>query len=250
MNHFHMFRLEIGNFSFLYLGLTLLKAFLASKGVNIGRGNRGPRGPGNDKKENVMKKRLKASALILALALLLGLPLAATAQEPGFCPEDGPAMMGPGPHHGLMGRLAEELELTDEQRSEIRAIVEEELPAARQRIEERVNVLLTPEQQEKLAELKANRPEKGDRGRRMGKRGRMGRGMGPGPGPRLEMMTEKLDLTDEQQAAIREILDEAAPPKRSEIREQIKSVLTPEQQEKMEELREERCERMAERRGF
>jgi len=194
--------------------------------------------------------RLKTSALMMALALLLALPLTATAQEPGICPEGDPVMMGPGPHHGLMGRLGEELGLSDEQKEEIRAIVEEELPAARQRIEERVDGLLTPEQQEKLAEMKANRPERGPRGRRMGQRGMMGRGMGPGPGARLERMAETLDLTDEQQAAISEILAEAAPPKRSEVREQIKSVLTPEQQEKMEELREERCERFAERRGF
>ncbi len=189
--------------------------------------------------------RLMKSALMMTLTLMLALPLAVMAEEPFTCPEGGPGMRGPGPHHGLMGRLGDELGLTDEQKEEIRAIVAEEMPATRQRIEERVNGLLTPEQQVKLEQLKEEQPGMMRKGK-----GRGMRGPGGHPGARLERMAETLDLTDEQQTTIRQIFDDAAPPKRLEIREQINSVLTPEQQEKMEELHEARRSRMEERRGF
>lgn len=194
--------------------------------------------------------RLKNSALIIAAAALLLVSVSAVAQEDNPCPlgrEGGPGMMGHGPHQGgLMGRLGEELGLTDEQKTAIRVIMEEEMPAARERIEERVAGVLTAEQQSALEELKADRPAQPRKGKGRSMRGPGGPG---GPGARLERMAEALELTDDQQTAIREIFAEAAPEKRAEVQEKIKTVLTPEQQEKMETMHEQRQARMSQRRG-
>ena len=65
----------------------------------------------------------------------------------------------------------------------------------------------------------------------------------------LERMTEHLDLTPDQQDQIRQILEEAVPPPRSEIHQQIREVLTPEQQEKMDRHLQERPDRMEGRKG-
>ena len=81
---------------------------------------------------------------------------------------------------------------------------------------------------------------------------------GRAPGERLKMMTEKLGLTEEQQGKIKAIIEKNMP-KAKELREdtalsqedkrakmqelrkaeveEIRAVLTPEQQEKMKELR-------------
>lgn len=199
--------------------------------------------------------RLKTSVLMISLALLLSMTGIAAAEEIQTCPkgfDGGPGMMGHGPGPmGPLGRLADELSLTDEQKAEIRAIVAEEMPAARQRIEERVSGVLTAEQQTALETLKEERPGMTRKGKGPGKgRGMRGPG-GPGepgePGARLERMAEALELTDDQKTAIGEIFAEAAPEKRADIREKIKNVLTPEQQEKMETRHQERQERMAQR---
>jgi len=198
--------------------------------------------------------RLKTSALMIAAAALLLMSVPAVADEIATCPlglGGGPGMIGQGPHQmGLMGRLGEELGLTDEQKAEIRAIVAEELPAARQRIEERVSGVLTADQQSKLEELKEDRPVMTCRGKGPGQgRGMRGPG-GPGhPGARLARMAVALELTDDQKTAVREIFTEARQQKRDEVQEQINALLTPEQQEKMETMREQRQARMAERRG-
>jgi Spy/CpxP family protein refolding chaperone len=181
--------------------------------------------------------------------MLISVP--AVADDAAPCPlglEGGPGMHGQG-HRGAgpLGRMADELGLTDEQKAEIRAIMAEEMPAARQRIEERVAGVLTEEQQARLAELKEEHP-----GMMSGRRGPgKGRGMrGPGgPGARLERMAEALDLTDEQKTAVRELFAEARQEKRDEMHEKISALLTPEQQEKLDELRSEREARMAERGG-
>ncbi len=194
--------------------------------------------------------RSMTSVVMIALALLLALPLTAAAQEPDQCPlgqGDGPGMKGQGPpQRGLLGRLGEELELTDEQKEQIQAIMAEEMPAARERIEERVAEVLTSDQQSKLEQLKEEHPAMVGKGRGRGMRGPGGPG---GPGARLERMAEALELTDDQQDAIREIIAEDRQEKRSEVQEKIDGVLTPEQQEKMEDLHEERRARMTERRG-
>lgn len=195
--------------------------------------------------------RLKNSVLMIAAVALLLVSAPAAADETTPCPlglGGGPGMMGQGLHQmGPIGRLGEELGLTDEQKAEIRAIVAEEMPATRQRIKERVSVVLTAEQQSKLEELKEDLPEMMCRGKGPGK----GRGMrGPGhPGARLARMAEMLELTDDQKTAVREIFTEARQQKRDEVHEKINALLTPEQQEKMETMREQRQARMAQRRG-
>lgn len=192
--------------------------------------------------------RLKNSILIIAaITMMLGtLPVLADDSE--TCPmgrRGGPGMGGHAPL-GPMGRVADALELTDEQKAEIRAIMDEEMPAAREKVEARVNGVLTAEQQEKLAALKAERPERPGKGRKHGMRGPGGHAPG-GPGARLERMADALELTDDQKSQMREILDRAREEHRAEMQEKIDSVLTPEQQARAEELREQRRERMGER---
>lgn len=138
------------------------------------------------------------------------------------------------------------LDLTDEQKETITALVEE----SRAKLKADIEAVLTDEQIEKLEQLREN-PLAGP--------GRPGRGF-PGVGPRgsfggpddLPPVLEVLDLTEEQQAAITEIHEkarvdaEAAETRqaRREImqaaHEEVLSILTEEQIEKLEELREKR----------
>ncbi len=193
---------------------------------------------------------LKSSVLIVALAALMIVCVPVIADDNGDCPlgpGGGPGMMGHGPGQmGPLGRLADELGLTEEQKEEIRAIVAEEMPAARERIEARVAGVLTTEQVSKLEDLKAEHPAMTRGGKGRGTRGPGGPG---GPGARLERMAEALDLTDDQKTAIGAIFAEAGEEKRAEVQRKINSVLTPEQQEKLEELHGQRQARKAERRS-
>jgi len=189
--------------------------------------------------------RLKKSVVIIPAIVMMLASFPVLADDSGTCPvgrRGGPGMGHHGPL-GSLGRVADELGLTDEQRTEIQAIMDEEMPAARERIETRVEGVLTAEQQEKLAALKAERPE------RAGRKGMRGHGGPGGPGARLERMALALELTDDQKAAIGEIFAQARDEHRAEMQEEIDSVLTPEQQAKAAELREQREERMAERFG-
>lgn len=190
--------------------------------------------------------RMKSSLLILAAIALVLASTTALADDGAACPMGGPGMIGRGHGHGPLGplgRIADELELTDEQKTEIRTIIAEEMPAARERIEERVSRVLTAEQQEKLAAQKAERQEMQGR---EGKRGMRGPG---GPGARLERMADMLELTDDQKSRLREIIARAREEHRAEMQGKIDGVLTAEQKAKAEELREQRRERMAERGG-
>ena len=67
-----------------------------------------------------------------------------------------------------------------------------------------------------------------------------GPGGRPDPAARLEMMAEKLSLTAEQKAKLKDVLAKTAE-KMKTIREseagEIKEILTPEQREKMKEMR-------------
>lgn len=174
-------------------------------------------------------------------------PLCPLTGDPAVC--DGTGPHGPrgmaGPHHRL-GRLAQALDLSEDQREAMLELMDTEREAMRERMEAALAGILTPEQQATLDELKARREERGDLDR-PGRKDRMGRrGAGGGPGRmadrRLEHMTENLDLTADQQEQIRQILEEGAPPPRSEIREKIRAVLTPEQQDLMDQHREDRPE--------
>ncbi len=186
--------------------------------------------------------------LVVALAAFSGIAWTAADEKP-VCPRSGEPVVctGDGPHgpqglaapHHQPEMMAAALDLTDEQREAMHEIMTAERDAIRQRVETALADILTPEQQEQLEEIKARRETLGDQAR-PGREGRKGR-RGPDAGDRddmaarrLEHMTEHLDLTPEQQDRIRQILEESTPPPRSETRDRIREVLTPEQQEKME----------------
>lgn len=186
-----------------------------------------------------------ALATVTAVAWTAGedRPVCPVTGEPTACTGDGPH--GPhglaGPHH-RSDLMAAALDLTEEQREAVREIIDAGRDAARVRMETALTGILTPEQLGQFGQIKARRESWGDDAGRPGRMGRMGR-TGPMGGDReemasrrLERMTAHLDLTPDQQDQIRQILEEAAPPPRSEVRDKIRAVLTPEQQEKMEQL--------------
>ncbi len=162
------------------------------------------------------------------------------------CTVDGPhGPHGPRGPHGMTGphhdpdRMAEALDLTDEQRQAMHEIMSAAREATRLQMETALSGILTPEQLDQLEELKTRRGTRGDRERsdrkgRKDKKAAKGGNREDKADHRLERMTESLDLTPEQQDQIRQILEEAAPPPRSEVQDSIREVLTPEQQEKMD----------------
>jgi len=175
-------------------------------------------------------------------------PVCPLTGEPVFCTGDGPhgarGMAGAPP---LARRMTQALDLTGDQQAAVQELMTAEREAMREQMESVLAGILTPEQQATFDELKARREERGDLDRpgrkgRMGRQGRRGAGGGPArmADRRLQHMTENLDLTTDQQEQIRQILEDGAPPLRSEIREKIREVLSPEQQELMDRHREER----------
>lgn len=195
--------------------------------------------------------------LLVTLVALTGMawtagdekPVCPRTGDPVSCTADGPH--GPrgmaDPHH-RPDRMAEALDLTDQQRDAMREIMNTAREATRLRKEAALADILTPEQLDRLEEIKARegapgdmeRPDRAGRKGRQGSKGQKGgkdqRGgdRGDTAARRLEQMTANLDLTPEQQEQIRRILEDSAPPQRSEIRDRIREVLTPEQQEKMD----------------
>ena len=196
------------------------------------------------------------------------------------------------PRGGRPGRLADALELTEDQRTQlaqlreqhreavhetmegIRAQVEagdltreearEQARTAREARRDDLDEILTPEQLQRLDELRAARQERDDgerkrSGPRMGYRRHPGRGHGPGH------LIEALDLSGDQQAqlkalreqhreSVRETMDgiraqvEAGDLTREEARDQARAareahrddlaqILTPEQLQKLDEIR-------------
>ena len=143
--------------------------------------------------------------------------------------------------------LSEKLNLTDTQKAAIEQIVAnetKEIQKIRENSRKQINAVLTPEQQKEFAEIK------GDARQRM---------MRERAGNRLEMLAEKLNLTEAQTAAIKPIFAAEAndikavwqdntlskEQKQSKIadirksaKEKINTILTPEQQAKFAELKE------------
>lgn len=155
-----------------------------------------------------------------------------------------------------MRRMGAELNLTDAQHAQIRAIMQEHRASRGERgargqgrgeIHERIQAVLTPEQRARSAELRrAHAAERIDR--------------------RIEHMTERLSLTGQQQQQVRGILNHSASQRRAlmeqgrldgtspreamrALREgtgaQIRSVLNSEQAAQMDEMRARRSERGA-----
>lgn len=182
-------------------------------------------------------------------------PVCPLTGEPVFCTGDGPhgarGMAGAPP---LARRMAQALDLTEDQQAAMQELMTAEREVMRERMETALAGILTPEQQVTFDELKARRESWGG----MERPGRMGRGQqgrrAAGGGParmaerRLQHMTENLDLTVDQQEQIRQIIEEGAPPPRNQVREKIREVLTPEQRALMDQHRRQRPE-MAGRQG-
>jgi Spy/CpxP family protein refolding chaperone len=195
--------------------------------------------------------KLKGTLILIllpALAAFSGLawtaadekPVCPLTGEPAVCTADGPhGPHGPAAPYHQPERMAAALDLTDEQREALHEIMSAERDAIRQRVETALTGILTPEQLEQLDEIKARRESRGEMDR-PGRKGRKSRksmrdgDRGDMAARRLERMTEELDLTPEQQDRIRQILEESAPPPRTGTRDRIREVLTPGQQEKMD----------------
>jgi len=177
--------------------------------------------------------------------------------------------------HWFMQELSEKLNLTDAQKTAIKPILANdanEIKAVRQdsslseeqkiaKIKEirengrkQINAILTPEQQKEFAEIKSEARHR----------------MREHAGDRLEVLAEKLNLTDAQKTAIKPIFtndaneikavrqdsslsEEQKIAKIEEIREngrkQIDAILTPEQQKEFAEIRSEARHRMREHAG-
>lgn len=156
---------------------------------------------------------------------------------------------------GFVQKLSEKLNLTDTQKTAIEQIVAneaKEIQKIRENSRKQINAILTPEQQKEFVEIKSEARQR-IRGHAES---------------RLEMLAEKLNLTEAQTATIKSILvaeandiktvwqddtlsKEQKQSKIADIREsekgKINTILTPEQQAKFAELKEP-AERMMHRR--
>jgi len=136
--------------------------------------------------------------LVLALGFTLASGLAVAAQE-----TTGAAPPPPGPG-GAHPAWQDAVGLTDEQREELQRV------QAAGGTREEIRAILTPEQQEKILQLK--RAHKGD-------------------GPAPEQLKDALGLSDEQVAQMQKIREEGG------SRRAMAEVLTPEQRDKLRQLR-------------
>jgi Spy/CpxP family protein refolding chaperone len=224
-------------------------------------------------RKNSMNTSYVKKATLISAALLIGFitayVLPARAAEPNTPAVKHKRQAGRERGGDFLRELSAKLNLTDEQQAAIRPILvseAEDIKAVRQDTEltveqkqakiqeireksrEKINAVLTPEQQKKFAEMK------GEAAGRVRDESHN----------RLTMLAEQLNLTDEQKAAIGPILaaeandvkaviqdkslsKEDRQAKIASIREnsstEINKVLTPEQQAKWTELRKERQNR-------
>lgn len=185
------------------------------------------------------KKWIISAGVALALGALATVAVAERGEKMRYHRQPTPWMLG-------------RLDLTDEQKEQLKALREQHVEARREQREalaamgeeqrEAVMSILTEEQQEALKEM---------RGKFFDRRGWGGKGrhdMRRGGKDRFDMRRggqgafSRLDLTDEQKEQFRELRQE----QRTEIRETrqkhrtaLESVLTDEQREKLEELKDE-----------
>ncbi|MBN1391737.1 MAG: hypothetical protein JW947_02920 [Sedimentisphaerales bacterium] len=153
-------------------------------------------------------------------------------------------------HPWLMQEFGENLNLTDEQKAAIEQIIADEakkIKEIRENSRKQIEAVLTPEQQKELAAIRSEK--------RPRMRGRAGDG--------LQVLAEKLNLTEAQNAAIQPILSAEAndikavrqdnslseDEKKSKVRsiraaakEKIDAILTAEQKEEWNELKENRMQ--------
>lgn len=144
-----------------------------------------------------------------------------------------------------MQRMQQELGLTDEQTTQIKSLRETQraaMQASRESNRQQVEALLTPEQKEKFSAMQQKRG--GKKGKRHGKRG--GDRMGKRMDKRMERMQERLGLSAEQVTqikALRETQRTAAQASRESNRQQIAALLTAEQKEKFNAMKQKRGKR-------
>ena len=184
----------------------------------------------------------------------------------------------------IVERLTDRLDLTAEQVEAIRPVIEEKVlkmneirentgadrQAARTEIqklrwntERTLDEILTDEQLEKYLELRQKRHGGMNRGKQHS--GRMGKGLNRSPEQAIARLTDRLDLTDEQAAEIRPIIEETMEKRRAvfdkygdqrqttrqamssemqaigdETHEQLAPILTDEQMEELDAIQEER----------
>jgi Spy/CpxP family protein refolding chaperone len=165
-------------------------------------------------------------------------------------------------------RMSQHLNLTDDQKARLTPIVQNEAEQARAI---RQDTSLTPEQRRaKMKELRqstrtqiepiltAEQKEKMDTFARRGKAMRGSKGMGTDTGRHMDRLSQKLNLTDEQKSKLQPLFEEhrkqmqslrqdtslTPEQKRAKLKElrqanhqQMMSVLTPEQQQKLEQMR-------------
>ncbi len=171
--------------------------------------------------------------------------------------------------------LSKKLELTEQQKKDVKPIFENEMKemrtlrgdlsltpeqrrektkAIRQTTKESINKILTPEQQKKFAGMKEDAREN--------RQGMVGK--------RIEMLSEKLELTEQQKKDIKPIIENEAKEMqalrsdeslakeqrqekmksiRQTTKEAINKILTPEQQKKYAEMEERPRGKMAEQKG-
>ena len=126
-----------------------------------------------------MGKEIKFGTLSFALLLFFACSVATRAQDAGTQESKAQAQTEAGPHHGQranqLERLTKELNLTDEQKAQVKPILDEQSKQMRatqedtsltqdqkrekmkqihQTTHSQINGVLTPEQQKKFAEMK------------------------------------------------------------------------------------------------
>jgi periplasmic protein CpxP/Spy len=165
----------------------------------------------------VRTDRHKFSNLTAALALLLGGSLLGASVAYAGALEDWRA----GPEQGFeprIERMTEQLDLSADQQTAIRKVMETErarLDQQRSETRKQIEALLTDAQKAKRDELMKTRLDR-----------------------RLDRMDDKLDLTDDQVAKIRAIFEEQRTNpdlSRTQVRERIATVLTDVQRDKLTE---------------
>lgn len=206
----------------------------------------------------------------ISIALLLTLFLAA-GMSAQTADQSAPPAVARGPHAGKRGvdRMAQQLNLTDQQKTQMQSLFQaqrqqaqsirqdtsltaqqkqDKLKQLRESTHQQMQGVLTPEQQQKFQQLRSEHEGMG--------KDHMGRG-GMGPGGGMGAMA-RLNLTPDQKSKIQPIMqssrqqvqavraDSSLTPeqKQAKVREihqnamsQAKAVLTPEQQQQLQEMR-------------
>lgn len=161
-----------------------------------------------------MKPRMHRSFLVIAAALIAGTVSAAPFGRHG----DAAARVD-----ARIESMTEQLDLTEAQQEQIRALIAEHhasLERSREQMRAQIDGVLTASQRETRDQLQSKRMDR-----------------------RLDRMSARLDLSDDQREAIRAIFEERRTNPdltRSEIRERIDAVLSAEQREALAQVRERR----------